>query len=65
MATTYPAWTKLLTIDEVAERLQVTTRTVYEYCNRGELEFVKLGRNVLRFKPEWIDDFIARKQHGA
>lgn len=52
----------MLTIDEVAERFQVTTRTVREWCAKGELQYVKLGRNVLRFKPAWLDEMIARKQ---
>lgn len=53
---------QLLTTEEVAEHLQVTVRTVFEYCARGDLEFVKFNNKTLRFKPEWIEDMIARKQ---
>lgn len=52
----------LLTLDKVAAYLQVDERTVRRYCTKGDLEFVKFGRNVLRFKPEWIDEFIERQQ---
>lgn len=28
----------------------------------GDLEYVKFGRNTLRFEPDWVVDLIARKQ---
>lgn len=52
----------MLTIEEVAGIFGVTDRTIREWCTRGELEYVKLSHKVLRFKPEWVDDLIARKQ---
>ena len=52
----------MLTIDEVATILQVEPRTIRTWCQAGELEFVKFGRKTLRFKRDWIDDFIERKQ---
>lgn len=68
MTATVPMRTKsqspMLTIDEVAEILKVDARTVRRYCTNGDLEYVKFGPNTLRFKPDWIDDFIARKQRG-
>lgn len=54
--------TPMLTLEEVGKILQVDARTVRAYCTAGDLEFVKFGHKTLRFKPEWIDDFIARKQ---
>ena len=35
---------KLLTPEQIAERLQVVERTVYRWLNEGRLEGVKLGR---------------------
>ena len=55
----------LLTLDDVAAVLQTTPRSVRSWCREGKLEFVKLGKKTLRFKPEWIDDFIERQQRGA
>jgi excisionase family DNA binding protein len=56
---------RLLTIEEVAEILGVKVRTVYDYVARGDLECVKFNHKTLRFKPQWIDDMIARKQRKA
>jgi excisionase family DNA binding protein len=53
---------KMLTLEQVAEQLQIEPRTVRKLCARGELEFVKIGPKTLRFKPEWIEALIKRKQ---
>ncbi|TMC00018.1 MAG: helix-turn-helix domain-containing protein [Chloroflexi bacterium] len=42
---------KLLTPEQVAERLQVTERTVYGWLRRGRLPALKLGR-LWRIRPE-------------
>lgn len=54
----------LLTIEQVAAQLQVDPRTVRHYCYQGDLEFVKFGHRTFRFKPEWIEQFIQRKQRA-
>jgi excisionase family DNA binding protein len=59
---TMPLTIGLLTLEQVAEILQVSERTVREYCVKGDLEYVKFNQRILRFKPQWIDEFIARKQ---
>jgi excisionase family DNA binding protein len=41
---------KLLTAEEVAERLRVRTRHVYEPVKKGELVGLRIGR-YLRFDP--------------
>jgi excisionase family DNA binding protein len=65
MPTMTAAPVKMLTIEEVAELLHVEPRTVRAWCQRGELEYVKFGRKTLRFKPEWLDDLIERKQRAG
>jgi excisionase family DNA binding protein len=52
----------LMTLEQVAEQLQIEPRTVRKLCARGDLEYVKIGPKTLRFKPEWIDQMIQRKQ---
>ena len=53
---------KLLTPEQVAERLQVTERTVYGWLRRGKLPALKLGR-LWRIRPEDLEAFLenARK----
>lgn len=53
---------KMLTLEEVAEQLQIDERTVRRLCTNGDLEFVKIGPKTLRFRPEWVDALIKRKQ---
>jgi len=56
---------KLLTPEQVAERLQVTERTVYGWLRRGTLPALKLGR-LWRIRPEDLEAFLerARKTPG-
>lgn len=48
---------KLLTPEQVAERLQVTERTVYRWLTEGRLEGVRLGR-LWRIRPEVFEAFL-------
>jgi len=45
---------KFLTIEQVAEMLQVTRATIYKLQKKG-LPFIKLGRNVRYDKDDVID----------
>jgi excisionase family DNA binding protein len=47
-----PAAENLLTKEQVAQRLQVTTRTLESYQRKGRVPFLKIGRTV-RFS--WSD----------
>lgn len=50
---------KLLTAEEVAQRLGWKVRTVYQKRWRREIEYVKVGRSV-RFTEESIDRMIEK-----
>ena len=53
---------KLMTIDEVAEYLQVKKRTVYDWLKKGKIPAIKtVGQ--WRFKREQIDEWL-QEQHG-
>ena len=56
---------KLLTPEQVAERLQVTERTVYGWLRRGKLPALKLGR-LWRIRPQDLEAFLesARARAG-
>ena len=43
--------------EQVAERLQVTERTVYGWLRRGKLPALKLGR-LRRIRPEDLEAFL-------
>ena len=59
---TLPEWLprRLLTAQEVAEILQVSTRTVWRLIKQGHLKKVFLGRAV-RIRPEAIIALIESK----
>lgn len=48
---------KLLTIEDVATRLDCTARTVQSLMANGKIKFARLGRAV-RFRKTWVDDFL-------
>jgi excisionase family DNA binding protein len=47
---------KFLTIEQVAEMLQVTKMTIYNFQKKG-LPFIKLGKNV-RFDKEDVIEWV-------
>ena len=54
--------TKLLTVSEVAQYLQVTNDRVYELIREGTVQAVRLGRQV-RINPAILQTFV--DQGGA
>src|SRR5437660_249854 len=53
-----PVAGRLLTAREVAERLGVSTATVYALCEHGELVHVRIS-NAIRVAPADLEAFIA------
>ena len=49
---------KLYTIDEIAQTLKVTRRTVYNYIQNGNLKAIKIGK-YWRVKHEDLELFLA------
>lgn len=52
---------KTYTLEEVAEVLKVTRRTIYTYIKNGELKAVKMGK-YWRVSEAMLQDFI---NHGT
>ncbi|MEX0868661.1 MAG: helix-turn-helix domain-containing protein [Nitriliruptoraceae bacterium] len=50
--------TQLLTADEVADQLRVSTMTIYRLIRRGELPAVRVGRNY-RVRASDLDTYLA------
>jgi excisionase family DNA binding protein len=54
-----PAKPKFLTIDEVAEVLAVSTRTVRRWISSGQLKVHRVGQ-VVRIAPAEFDAFLCQ-----
>ncbi len=51
---------KLLTPEQVAERLQITVQTIYTWMRSGYLPSVKMGR-LWRIRPDDLEEFIKQQ----
>lgn len=49
----------LLTVPQVAKRLQLSTRQIYRFIRREELRALRVGSRV-RIDPRDLDDFLER-----
>ncbi len=52
----------LLTVHEVAQRLRVSSATVYKLCTAGDLAHIRIS-NAIRVAPTDIAEFIARRRY--
>ena len=53
---------RLLTIDDIAEFLQVNPMTIYAWVRDGKIPAFKIGK-VLRFKKSEIDEWLKNKKY--
>jgi len=56
--------TTAMTVQEVAEYLNVDPKTVYRLVNRGELPGFKVGGS-WRFQKDDLDEWIAKQKEAA
>ena len=56
--------TTAMTVQDVAEYLNVDPKTVYRMVNRGDLPGFKVG-GIWRFQQDDIDAWIARQKEAA
>jgi excisionase family DNA binding protein len=53
---------RLLTSEEVQEKLQISRHTLYRLIEARELTAIKLGPKLLRFKESEVKNFIEKSQ---
>ena len=52
---------RLMTVDQLAERLQVKPRTVYQWVHERYIPVVKLG-TLVRFRPATITEWLNKRE---
>lgn len=53
---------RLLTSEEVQDKLQISRHTLYRLIETGELTAIKLGPKLLRFQESEVKNFIEKSQ---
>jgi excisionase family DNA binding protein len=56
--------TRLLTVNDIAQRFQISQSFAYALMQRGEIPTVRLGRAV-RVRPQDLEDFISSSVQGG
>jgi excisionase family DNA binding protein len=56
---------RLLTVEGVAELLQLKARTVRKYIREGKIESVKINHRTVRVRQSAVDAFIASLSEGG
>jgi excisionase family DNA binding protein len=64
-STAVPVEGRLLTTEDVADRLGVGTITVKRMVRRGELSVLRIGHNTPRFTEAALQAFLQSKQSKA
>ncbi len=52
----------LLTPDDVAKKLQIEKKTVYNWSSQGKIPFIKINNKLLRFVEADIDRWISSQK---
>ncbi len=55
----------LLDEKDLAEQLQVTTRTIRNYRQEGLIPFIRIGKRTLRYDLQDVIDFLKRRGGAA
>jgi len=55
----------LMTYQDLHRRWQVPLGTLYSWVSRGELPAIRLGRRVVRFSPELINNLEERARRST
>lgn len=58
------AVSRLLKVEEVAERLGITPRSVWTFISSGRLKSFKLGRRCRRVSEQALADFVREASRG-
>jgi excisionase family DNA binding protein len=56
---------RIWTLEETAEWLGVTKRTVHNMIKRGQLRAVKTSRSMVRIRPEDLEELLRRYSVGG
>jgi len=55
---------EFLTVEEIATRLKVTKKTVYDWMKAGNLRYVQVGLRSRRVPVSAFRKFLEEREHG-
>jgi excisionase family DNA binding protein len=56
---------EILTVEDLAQYLQITSLTVYRWVRVGKIPHIKLGGKAIRFRKVDIDEWLKSKTQPA
>ncbi len=56
---------KLLTIDDVANYLNIKKRTIYKYVQENYIPHIKINKKVIRFEIAKIDNWLETLKNSS
>ncbi|PJW20312.1 excisionase [Geobacillus thermodenitrificans] len=54
---------KLYSVEDIAERLNVSSRTIYNWINQGKLKVLRLGGSTLRIAESELNNFVLQSMN--
>ena len=55
--------TLLLTLEQAADQLQISVRTLSRMAARGEVPVVRFGSRIVRIRSSTIENLLAEREH--
>jgi excisionase family DNA binding protein len=54
---------KLYSVEDIAKRLNVSSRTIYNWINQGKLKVLRLGDSTLRIAESELNNFVLQSMN--
>jgi len=56
---------RLWAVREIAEKLTISRKTVYEWINAGDLKCIRLGKQTRRVREQELERFLREKEEES
>lgn len=56
---------RLMTVEETARYLRLSTGTIRNYVSEGRMPFIRISRRAVRFRKASIDNWLSKREQTA